>query len=69
MTELDTFAQLLQFLVPIVALIAGVKWGIAKQRLSSFRKLVDSVDDAVADDKVTESEFQKIWNNFRKVIS
>lgn len=62
-------AQIATPIISIAGIVATAKWIISKEKLRAFRQLIDSVDDAVTDDKISESEFQAIWNSFRKVIS
>lgn len=43
-------------------------YATSRKKLHEIRSLVDDVDEAVQDDKVTEQEFRKIWNDAREVI-
>lgn len=67
-----------EFLTPelitsIIAIILAVGFGgfwlRIKTKLSAFRILVDSIDDAVADNDVTEAEFKKIWDSAKALLS
>ena len=42
---------------------------VFKYRLRAIRKFIDSVDDALYDDKVSELEFRAIWANGKAVIA
>jgi hypothetical protein len=67
MSEYNLLIQIAPFLVTFaIGLIGG--WAVVKKKITSFRKLIDDVDDAVRDDSVTESEFRKIWNSAIDVI-
>lgn len=68
MTELDLLFQTAPFFATFaIGLIGG--WAIVKKRISAIRKLIDSVDDALYDDKVDEKEFRNIWQNFQTVVN
>jgi len=62
-----------QTISSIVALIIAVSfdglWARGKGKLTEFRNLILSVDDAVKDDRVTEDEFVKIWDAAKKVFT
>ena len=47
----------------------GTYYLIAKKKIGEFRKLVDAVDDAVYDDKVTEEEFRKMYQSAKALIN
>ena len=61
-------------MIPIATAVAGVvvgalaMWVKGKQGLHSIRDLVDEVDNAVKDDKVSEDEFRKIWDKAKGVF-
>ena len=41
---------------------------VVKARIRQFRQLVDIVDDALVDDKVSEAEFRAIFDAFKRLI-
>ena len=41
---------------------------VVKARIRQFRQLVDIVDDALVDDKVSEAEFRAIFAAFKRLI-
>lgn len=53
----------------VIAVGFGTLWMRGKTKLTEFRNLVVSVDDAVKDNRITEQEFQKIWDSAKKVFS
>lgn len=53
----------------IIAVGFGGLWARGKGKLTELRNLIVSVDDAVKDDRVTEEEFQKIWDAAKKVFT
>ena len=54
----------------LVGLVAGglAAYAIFRYRLHQIRKLIDALDDAVTDDKVTEEEFRIIYELVREII-
>lgn len=67
MSELDLLFQTAPFFATFaIGLIGG--WAVVKKRISAIRKLVDSVDDAVKDDAVSDNEFREIWSNAKALI-
>ena len=55
-------------IVTAAAVLLGMRWQLAKNKLNQVRKLLDDVDDAVKDDNITEDEFRKIWTDFAAVV-
>jgi hypothetical protein len=43
-------------------------WGIFKRKLRTIREAIDTLDDALYDDKITEDEYRAIWEKFKKII-
>ncbi len=54
-------------IITAVPAILGT-WLAVKARLTSIRHLLDAVDDALYDDKVTDEEYKKIHDSFAKLI-
>lgn len=54
--------------ITIAAVLLGIRWQLAKVRLSEIRKLIDAVDDALYDDSISEEEFREIFQRLRSVI-
>lgn len=52
----------------IGGIIAIKKFKGIKNKLSLMRILIDDVDDALYDDKISELEFRKIFQSVRAVI-
>ena len=50
-------------------LVAVKKWLNVSEKVKKIRILVDSVDDALRDDKITESEFRTIFGNYKAVVN
>jgi hypothetical protein len=63
-------AELITAIIAVVSAI-GVSlaaWKTFKEKLSQIRKFVDTLDDALYDNEVTEKEYQQIWEKFVSVI-
>ncbi len=67
--DFGTMQMIVTAVVTASALLLGVRWQLAKNKLNMVRKLLDDVDDAVRDDNITEDEFRKIWTDFATVVS
>jgi len=61
--DVDTILTVLALLgTMVLGWIAGnVQYQKMKERLQRFTELMDEINSAVYDDKVTEEEFRKIW--------
>ena len=57
-------------LVPVVSglLIAVKKWFNVSAKVKQLKKLVDSFDEALEDDKLTKEEYKKIFANYKKLL-
>jgi len=61
-------------IVTILPLLGGVfvavkKWFNVSEKIKKIRVLVDSLDDALRDDKITEGEFRTIFGNYKAVVN
>lgn len=63
-------AELVTAIIAILGAIGAslVVWNKFKSRLTQIRKLIDTLDDALYDNKVTEKEYQEIWESFKAII-
>ena len=43
-------------------------WLYLRKNVHKVRVLVDTVDDALYDDKVTEAEYRDIWEQFKRLL-
>jgi len=59
--------QILEVALPlIIGLIAPTSlWAKSKLKISQIRSVIDEVDDALRDDKITEQEFRTIFSSFK----
>jgi hypothetical protein len=55
-------------IIPLGIAVAGGYFLGAKRKIHQVRVLLDEVDDAIQDDRVTEEEFRRIWNRTRNLI-
>ena len=57
--------------IPQILGLLGLSIGVyylVRRKIHKIRIFVDSVDDALYDDKVTEDEFRKIWETGKAVV-
>ena len=66
--DLDTISIIVSAAVTIAAVLLGIRWQLAKNKLSEIRKLIDAVDDAIYDDSVNEEEFREIFQRLMTVV-
>lgn len=66
--NLDTISIIVSAVVTIAAVLLGIRWQLAKNKLSEIRKLIDAVDDALNDDRVNEEEFREIFQKLMAVV-
>jgi hypothetical protein len=52
-----------------VTLLASWRYWIRfKTKLTAIREFIDTLDDALKDDKVTNSEYEELWERFKKLV-
>ena len=58
-------------LLPLISglFVAIKKWFDVSGKIKQIRILLDGVDDALEDDKITESEFRRIYRNYKAVVN
>lgn len=63
-------AELVTAIIAIVGAIGAslAVWNKFKSKLNQIRKFVDTLDDALYDNKVTEKEYQEIWESFKSIV-
>ena len=62
-----------EVITAIIAVVGGitasaVAWAKFKTKFSEIRKFIDTLDDALYDNKVTENEYRELWESFKAVI-
>lgn len=70
MAEEQVVITLIEVLIPIIITVAGLGgyWVLFRNRFSSFRNLVDGIDDAIKDGKVSKDELDTLWKLIQKMI-
>ena len=68
--EEELLATLLPIILPMIGglVVAVKKWFNVSEKLKQIRVLIDSVDDALRDDKITEGEFRTIFGNYKVLV-
>jgi len=66
LSEYDIILIILGVVVPIISALTAYKK--FKSKLNQIRHLIDSVDDAIYDDEISEDEFRFVWSKFLNVI-
>jgi hypothetical protein len=66
--NIDTISILAGAVITVASVMLGIRWQLAKKKLTEIRQLIDTVDDALNDDKVSEEEFRKIFQNLTAVV-
>lgn len=65
----DTAQIIAATIITLAAVLLNVRLQLAKKKLTKVRQLIDVVDDALQDDKVTEEEFRNIVNRLIAVAN
>jgi len=52
----------------VVLLASWRYWGRFKAKLKAIREFIDELDDALYDDKISEEEYRKLWEKFKKIV-
>jgi hypothetical protein len=66
--DIQTIHIAVTAVVMAAAVLLGNRWQHAKSRLTEIRQLVDTVDDALYDDRVSEEEFREIFQRLMHFI-
>ena len=68
MVDPGLIAEILSVVLALLAAFLGVKFGKAVQKIHAIRVLLDDLDSALADRKITKAELQKIAEDLRRVV-
>lgn len=70
MLEIDTetLSYILTICIAIFSIFTGLGWRYAKIKITQIRKLAVVVDNALYDDKISETEFQIIFKSLNDLI-
>lgn len=58
-------------LLPVVITSASTYslcYMLFKRKLKAVREAIDTLDDALQDDKISEEEFREIWSKLKAII-
>jgi hypothetical protein len=66
--QLEPYLPILALAFSAISGLVGIKFGMVKNKISNIRALIDSVDEALKDDKITEKEFREIFKNFKTLV-
>ena len=71
LSEEETIITIIVTALPMLSgvLVAIKKWFNVSEKIKKIRVLVDGVDDALRDDKITESEFRKIFGDYKAIVN
>jgi hypothetical protein len=56
-------------LLGLLALVAALKWRYIKAKLSALREFIDALDEALKDDRISEEEFNRLFDLFKKLFA
>ena len=62
-----------ELVTAIIAVLSAIGitfavWNKFKSKVTEIRKFIDILDDALYDNKVSEKEYQEIWESFKAII-
>jgi hypothetical protein len=61
---------LLTYISPIIGGVVGIySYYAFKRRLHVVRQFIDTLDDALYDDRISEDEFRSLWSRFKAMFS
>jgi hypothetical protein len=66
--DIQTLHIAVTAVVTAAAVLLGNRWQQARSRLTEIRQLVDAVDDALHDDRLSEEEFQEIFQRLMNIV-
>ena len=61
-------ADLVSAVLAVIALLAGAYLVQVKSYLDRVRQLVDDLDDAITDNRITEEEWNRLWNDLKAIL-
>lgn len=68
--EDEIWLTFLPIILPIIGglVVAIKKWFNVSEKIKHIRNLIDAVDDALRDDKITEGEFRIIFGKYKTLV-
>lgn len=60
-------------IISIIIAIAGTVFGTTywqkfRNKVSQFRKFIETLDDALYDNAITEAEYDSMWEQFKELV-
>jgi len=68
MFDAGLVAEIVSVVLAVLAALLGLKFGRAIQKIHAIRVLLDDLDSALADRKITKAELQRIAEDLRRVV-
>lgn len=68
MFDAGLVAEIVSVVLAVLAALLGLKFGRAVQKIHAIRVLLDDLDSALADRKITKAELQRIAEDLRRVV-
>jgi cell shape-determining protein MreC len=68
MSEIETISIVITAVVSVLATFF-TQYALFKRKLHTIREFVDTLDDALQDDKVTEQEYRELWEKFKALFN
>lgn len=70
MIEEQTIQTIMFAVLPMLGgvLVAIKKWFNVSEKIKHIRNLIDALDDALRDDKISESEFRIIFGKYKMLV-
>ena len=69
MIETETILSIVLPILTIIAGIFGAKWKFGKSLISKITSLMNSIDDALEDDVITEDEAKLILKRIQSLLN
>jgi len=66
--DLGLIAQIISVILALLSAFLGYKWGYFKHKFSALRTLIDHLDEAWKDEKITDQELEVIINDLKRMI-
>lgn len=68
--EQETIQIIMAIILPMLGglIVAIKKWFNVSDKVKLLKNLIDSVDDALRDDKITEGEFRTIFGKYKALV-
>jgi hypothetical protein len=67
MSEVDITILVINTVITVVATFF-LALSVFKRKLRAIREAIDTLDDALYDNKITEDEYRAIWEKFKKIV-